>query len=61
MKCYGFLMNHGYTIMKGYVYANSEEEAVRLAESEKWYDIFDEAESDILAEGYEVVEIWEIK
>lgn len=60
MKCYNFLLAHGYLIMKGSVYANSKEEAIRLAENEEWYEIYDEDESDVLTEGYKVIDIKEI-
>lgn len=60
MKAYGFLLAHGYRIMKGYVDAEDQEEAKRLILNQEWDDIVDEEDTDNLIVGYEVVEIWEI-
>lgn len=60
MKAYGFLLAHGYRIMKGYVDAEDQEEAKRLILNQEWDDIIDEYDTDDLTVGYEVVEIWEI-
>lgn len=60
MKSYGFLLAHGYKIMKGYVDAENQEEAKRKAISEEWDDIIDEDDTDELTVGYEVTDIWEI-
>lgn len=60
MKSYGFLLAHGYTIMKGYLDAENEEEAKRKAVNEEWDDIIDEYDADELTVGYEVTDIWEI-
>jgi hypothetical protein len=60
MKSYGFLLAHGYKIMKGYVDAENQEEAKRKAINEEWDDIIDEDDTDELTVGYEVTDIWEI-
>jgi len=60
MKSYGFLLAHGYKIMKGYVDAENQEEAKRKAISEEWDDIIDEDDTDELTVGYKVTDIWEI-
>lgn len=60
MKSYGFLLAHGYTIMKGYSDAENEEEAKHKAVDEEWGDIIDEYDTDELTVGYEVTDIWEI-
>lgn len=60
MKSYGFLLAHGYKIMKGYVDAENQEEAKRKAINEEWDDIIDEYDTDELTVGYEVTDIWEI-
>lgn len=60
MKSYGFLLAHGYKIMKGYVDAENQEEAKRKAINEEWDDIIDEEDTDELTVGYEVTDIWEI-
>lgn len=60
MKSYGFLLAHGYRIMKGCVDAEDQEEAKRLILNQEWDDIIDEDDTDELTVGYEVVEIWEI-
>ena len=58
MDTYGFTVAHGYEIWKGYVTADSKEEAEIKIEHEEWDDIIDEYDSDEFAEGYQVVEIW---
>ena len=60
MKSYGFLLAHGYKIMKGYVDAENQEETKRKAINEEWDDIIDEDDTDELTVGYEVTDIWEI-
>lgn len=60
MKSYGFLLAHGYKIMKGYVDAENQEEAKRKAINEEWDDIIDEDDTDELTVGYKVTDIWEI-
>lgn len=59
MRSYGFLLAHGYRIMKGYVDAE-DQEAKRLILNQEWGDIIDEDDTDELTVGYKVVEIWEI-
>lgn len=60
MRSYGFLLAHGYKIMKGYVDAENQEEAKRKAINEEWDDIIDEDDTDELTVGYKVTDIWEI-
>ena len=59
MNTYGFTVAYGYEIWKGYVTADSKEEAKTKIEHEEWDDIIDEYDSDEFTEGYQVVEIWE--
>lgn len=59
MKNFGFTVAYGYEIWKGYLSANSKEEAEELIEDERWDDIVDEYETDEFAEGFEIIEIWE--
>lgn len=61
MKSYGFLVAHGYQILKGYLDAESEDEAKEMILNEEWDDIIDEYDTEILTEGYEVTELWEIE
>lgn len=60
MKSFGFLVAHGYQILKGFVYADSEEDAIKMVENGEWDDIIDEDDIDELTEGYEITEIFEI-
>lgn len=60
MKSYGFLLVHSYTIQKGYLDAESEEDAKQKILNEEWDDIIDEYDTDELTVGYEVIEIWDI-
>ena len=57
MKSYGFLLAHGYKIMKGYVDAENKEEAKRKANNEEWDDINDEDDTDELTVAYEINDI----
>lgn len=61
MREFGFLVGHGYEILKGFVSANSKEEAIKKIEAKAWDDVIDKCDCDELTEGYEVVEIWEIE
>lgn len=60
MNSYGFEVAHGYQILKGYLFAKNKEQAIEQIKKEEWYDIVDEFDVDILTEGYEVIDIWEI-
>ena len=59
MKTYGFLVAHGYEILKGIVDADSEEEAKAKILEEEWEDVIDSYEAFECTIGYEVIEIWE--
>ena len=59
MKTFGFLLKHGYDIMKGYVDAETQSEAEEMILNGDYDDIIDEYESDEFAEGHEITEIWE--
>lgn len=58
MKSYGFEVAHGYQILKGYLDAESKEQAVEKIKKEEWGDIIDEFDVDEFTEGYEVTDIW---
>lgn len=60
MKSFGFEVAHGYQILKGYLKAESKEQAIKKIENEEWNDILDEFDIDECVEGYEVTDIWEI-
>ena len=60
MNDYGFEVAHGYNILKGFVCAESKEEAVKKIKNDEWSDIIDEFDVDELTEGYVVTDIWEI-
>ena len=59
MNTYGFEVAHGYKILRGFVTADSEEEAVQKVYNQEWDDIIDEFDCDTLTEGYEIVDFWE--
>lgn len=59
MNSFGFEVAHGYQILKGYVTAENIEEAKQKILNEEWDDIIDEYDSEILTEGYEIVDIWQ--
>ena len=61
MNCYGFEVAHGYEVLKGYLRAESKEQAVEKIKQEEWDDIVDEFDVDILTEGYEVIDLWLIR
>ena len=61
MKVYGFLVAHGYEILKGFVEANSKEEAKTMILEEEWDDVIDSYEASECTIGYEIIEIWEVK
>lgn len=58
MQSFGFEVAHGYQILKGYVTAKTKEEAEKKILNEDWDDIIDEFDTDVLTEGYEIVDIW---
>jgi len=60
MKSFGFLVAHGYQILKGFVYVDSKEDAIKMVENGEWDDIIDEDDIDEFTEGYEIVDMWEI-
>jgi len=53
-------MGHRYQILKGYVTAENEIEAIYKATHEAWDDIIDRFDTDIFTDGYEVDDILEI-
>lgn len=59
MKSYGFEVAHGYDILKGYVTAESKDEAERKILNEEWDDIIDEYDTEVFTDEYEIVDIWE--
>jgi hypothetical protein len=60
MKTYGFLVAHGYEVLKGFVDAVSEGEAVSKISEEEWEDIIDSYEVEECTVGYKIIELWEI-
>lgn len=60
MNGYGFEVAHGYKILKGYLEAESKEQAIEKIKQEEWDDIIDEFDVDELTEGYEITDIWKI-
>jgi hypothetical protein len=60
MKSYGFLIAHGYKVLKGYLDAESEKDILQRFLDDEWDDIIDEYDTDVLTVGYELVEFWEI-
>lgn len=58
MNSYSFEVAHGYEIWKGYVTADTKEEAKQKILNEEWDDIIDEYDKDELTEGYEIIYIW---
>lgn len=59
MKTFGFLLKHGYDIMKGYVDAETQSEAEKMILDGDHDDIINEYESDEFTDGYAIIEIWE--
>lgn len=59
MNNYGFEVAHGYEILKGYVSAENKEDAEKKILNEEWDDIIDEYDTDVLTEGYEIIDIWQ--
>ena len=60
MKSYGFTVAHGYEIWKGYLDAESIEDAKQKILNKEWDDIIDEYDTDEFTINYEIIEIWEI-
>lgn len=60
MNGYGFEVAHGYKILKGYLEAESKEQAIEKIKQKEWDDIIDEFDVDELTEGYEITDIWKI-
>lgn len=59
---FGFLVAHGYQILKGYINdCKNEDEAKLKILNGEYDDIIDEYETDELTVGYEIIELWEIK
>lgn len=58
MNIYNFEMAYRYEIWRGYVKANSLEEAKEKILNEEWDDIIDTFDIDECAEEYEIIDIW---
>lgn len=60
MKSYNFEVAHGYDVLKGFVEAESKEEAIKNIENEEWDDVYDECYGgwDEPVKGYEIIDIW---
>ncbi len=61
MKSFGFLLAHGYELGKGFVDAETEEDARRKILDREYDDIIDTYELDIFHKGYDITEIWELR
>lgn len=59
MNSYNFEVAHGYKILRGYIGADSKEEAIEAILRGEYEDIIDEFDTDELTVGYELVDIWE--
>ena len=59
MNSYVFEVAHGYKILRGYIGANSKEEAIAAILKGEYDDIIDEFDTDECTVGYELVDIWE--
>lgn len=59
MNSYNFEVAHGYKILRGYISADSKEEAIEAILRGEYEDIIDEFDTDELTVGYELVDIWE--
>lgn len=59
LKTFNFTRARGYEIEKGYITANSKEEAIKLINQGEHDDIIDTYDTDVFTEGYELIEIWE--
>ena len=58
MKTFSFEVAHGYEILKGYVEAETENDAREKILNEEWDDIIDEFDKDEFTEGYDIIDIW---
>lgn len=58
MKTFSFEVAHGYEILKGYVEAETENDARKKILNEEWDDIIDEFDKDGFTEGYVIIDIW---
>lgn len=61
MKFFIFEAVHGYRYLKGYLRAESEEQAIKMIENEGWDDLLDEGYINEYVEGYEIIDICEDK
>lgn len=52
---------YGYEIWLGCVTAENKEEAKQKILNKEWDDIIDTYDTEVLTEGYEIIEIWEIE
>ena len=53
-----FEVAHGYQVLKGWVDANSKEEAAEKILNKEWTSIRETFDVDVFTEGYEIVDIW---
>lgn len=60
MKSYNFEVAHGYDVLKGFVEAESKEEAIKKIKNEEWDDVYDECDGgwDEPVKEYEIIDIW---
>ena len=59
MNDYGFEVAHGYEVLKGYVQAESKQQAIWKIVHEDWDDVIDTYDCDEFTEGYEILDCWE--
>ena len=53
-----FEVAHDYEILKGWVDAESKEEAADKILKKEWSEIRETFDVDVFTEGYEIVDIW---
>lgn len=60
MKTFNFEVAHGYDVLKGFVEAETEEDAINKIENGDWDDVIDENDGnfDEPVKGYEIIDIW---
>ena len=60
MKTFNFEVAHGYDVLKGFVEAETEEDAINKIENGDWDDVIDENDGnfDKPVKGYEIIDIW---
>lgn len=60
MKTFNFEVAHGYDALKGFVEAETEEDAISKIENGDWDDVIDENDGnfDEPVKGYEIIDIW---